>query len=131
VDQKRRQLAYTSILSPVRGIARRGAITTGDWVHGGNANPSVLATITQLTPSTVVFSIPTDVPRLLERVRQVPVEAWTPDNTTRIATGRLIAADSPIEIDTTTGTASLKALFDNDDNALVPNQAVNIRLLLN
>ena len=57
-----------------------------------------------------------------------PVEAWNRDMTVKIATGRLTAVDN--QIDATTGTAKLKAVFDNKDGALFPNQFVNVRLLL-
>jgi multidrug efflux system membrane fusion protein len=57
------------------------------------------------------------------------VEAWSRDETRKIAVGRLTAVDN--QIDPTTGTPRLKAVFDNNDGALFPNQFVNIRLFLN
>ena len=57
------------------------------------------------------------------------VEAWNRDNSVKLATGRLIAVDN--QIDAETGTAKLKAEFDNKDSALFPNQFVNVRLFLN
>jgi membrane fusion protein, multidrug efflux system len=89
--------------------------------------------IAQLQPVAVLFTIPEDmipeVRALLSRGSPVTVEAWNRDNSDRLATGRLIVADN--QIDNTTGTVKLKAIFDNTDNALYPNQFVNVRLLLN
>ena len=56
------------------------------------------------------------------------VEAYSRDDTTKLATGKLLTIDN--QIDQTTGTGKLKAMFDNSDNALWPNQFVNVRLLL-
>ena len=71
-------------------------------------------------------------PQVLARLRNgsnAIVEAWGHDDLVKLATGHLVAADN--QIDTTTGTIKLKALFDNTDNALFPNQFVNVRLLPN
>ena len=59
--------------------------------------------------------------------RSVRVEAWNRDNTIKLATGRLTSVDNQIDLET--GTAKLKAVFDNKDEALFPNQFVNVRLL--
>jgi multidrug efflux pump subunit AcrA (membrane-fusion protein) len=61
-------------------------------------------------------------------IRDVPVEAWNRDQTVRLGTGRLTAVDN--QIDQTTGTATLKAVFDNKDEALFPNQLVSARVLI-
>ena len=65
---------------------------------------------------------------LLRKGATVPVEAWARDNSVRLATGVLTATDN--QIDTTTGTLRLKAVFDNRDHALFPNQFVNVRLFI-
>jgi len=89
--------------------------------------------ITQLQPIAVLFNIPEDnLPAVGARLREgtsVPVEAWNRDNTVRFATGRLTAVDN--QIDQATGMAKLKAVFANKDDALFPNQFVNVRLLVN
>jgi multidrug efflux system membrane fusion protein len=81
----------------------------------------------------VVFTLTEDrLPQVLPRLRKgvnVPVEAWNRDYTKKLATGRLTAADN--QIDTTTGTLKLKAMFENKGGELFPNQFVNVRLLLN
>jgi membrane fusion protein, multidrug efflux system len=79
-----------------------------------------------------VFSLPQDVvPQVRARLREsagVPVEAWNRDQTVKLGTGRLTAVDN--QIDQTTGAATLKAVFDNKDEALFPNQLVSARVLM-
>ena len=87
--------------------------------------------ITQVEPISVLFSIPEDnlgdVLRKLHAGRELRVEAWDHDDTKMIADGVLLTADN--QIDQSTGTSKLKAIFDNKNNALYPNQFVNVRLL--
>jgi multidrug efflux pump subunit AcrA (membrane-fusion protein) len=128
VDNIRLQLNYAQVRSPIAGIAGLRMIEPGNLVHAGDA----LVVITQLQPIAVIFSIPEDaLPEVLARQREgasLPAEAWDRNNTAKLATGRLTAVDNMI--DATTGTAKLKATFDNKDGALFPNQFVNVRLLL-
>jgi multidrug efflux pump subunit AcrA (membrane-fusion protein) len=128
VELAKLQLAYASIRSPITGVAGLRMIDPGNFVHAGDA----IVTITQLQPIAVMFSIPEDaVPEVLAREKEgasLPVEAWNRDNTVRIATGRLTAVDNLI--DTATGAAKLKAVFDNKDGRLFPNQFVNVRMLM-
>jgi multidrug efflux system membrane fusion protein len=88
--------------------------------------------ITKLQPITVVFSIPEDdLPKVLSKYQageKIQALAFDREGTKQIATGSLLAVDS--QIDQTTGTVKLKAIFDNTDNALFPNQFVNIHLLV-
>jgi membrane fusion protein, multidrug efflux system len=81
----------------------------------------------------VIFTLLEDrLPQVLPRLRKgvnVPVEAWNRYNTKKLATGRLTAIDN--KIDPETGTFKLKAMFDNQNGELFPNQFVNVRLLLN
>ena len=97
-------------------------------VQTGDTNG--LAVITQLQPITVVFSVPQDnLPAVLKRLRTkeiLPVYAYSQDGKTLLATGKLHAVDN--QIDTTTGTVKMKALFENKDNGLFPNQFVNVRM---
>jgi multidrug efflux system membrane fusion protein len=98
-------------------------------VHATDTNP--LLVITQLQPIAVVFTLPEDaLPRVSQHMRGGPltVEAYSRDDATKVATGKLLTIDN--QIDQTTGTGKLKALFDNSDNALWPNQFVNAHLLL-
>ena len=91
-----------------------------------------LAVITKLQPITVVFSIPEDnLPQVLSKYQagvKLVAEAFNREETKKIATGSLLAVDS--QIDPTTGTVKMKAIFDNTDYALFPNQFVNIHLLV-
>jgi multidrug efflux system membrane fusion protein len=86
--------------------------------------------ITQLQPIQVQFTIPEDsLQPVLKKMRagvQLPVDAWSRDNATKLASGVFTTVDN--QIDNTTGTAKLKAVFKNDDYALFPQQFVNIRL---
>src|SRR5215813_14888728 len=95
------------------------------------ADPNGMVVITQLQPISVLFSIPEDnLGDVLRKIRagaQLHVEAWDHDDMKKLADGVLLTADN--QIDTTTGTSKLKAVFDNKNNLLYPNQFVNVRLL--
>jgi multidrug efflux system membrane fusion protein len=88
--------------------------------------------ITQLQPISVIFSIPEDnLPSVLAKLRagqRTPVEAFNREQSKKIADGYLLTVDN--QIDPTTGTVRLKAIFPNKGNELFPNQFVNARLLL-
>jgi multidrug efflux system membrane fusion protein len=87
--------------------------------------------LTQLQPIAVIFTLPEDeLPRVAQRMRQgtLEVDAFSRDDQTKLAAGKLLTIDN--QIDPTTGTAKLKAVFDNRDNRLWPNQFVNADLLL-
>ena len=127
-DEAKLQLAYTQIASPITGVAGLLQVDPGNIVHA--SDPNGIVVINQLQPISVLFQIQEDnVPEMLARLREsanVPVEAWSRDMRTRLATGRLAGADN--QIDTTTGTLKFKAVFENKDRALFPNQFVNVRL---
>jgi RND family efflux transporter MFP subunit len=131
VDDAKRQLTYTQITSPITGVAGLRLIDPGNIVHASDATGIVI--IKQLQPIAVLFTIPEDsLPEVRARLSQAsgpPVEAWDRTNATKIAAGRLTAVDN--QIDQQTGTATLKAVFDNKDGALFPNEFVNVRMLLN
>jgi membrane fusion protein, multidrug efflux system len=99
-------------------------------VHASDANELVV--ITQLQPITVVFAVPEDnLPEILKNVKtgqKLPVEAYDREQKRRLATGALQSIDN--QIDPSTGTVKLKAVFANSDNELFPNQFVNARLLV-
>jgi multidrug efflux system membrane fusion protein len=128
VAEAKRLLAYTQVRAPISGVAGFRKVDAGNFVHAGDT----LLVITQRDPIAVVASISEDdLPRvhmLLGSGATPVVEAWNRGNTERLATGRLTAVDNAI--DPATGTIKLKALFDNTDGALFPNQFVNVRLLL-
>jgi membrane fusion protein, multidrug efflux system len=122
-------LVYTHIIAPVTGRVGLRQVDQGNYVTPGDANGIVL--INQLQPITVIFSIPEDnVSAVMKRVQSgaaLPVEAFDKPNVTKIADGKLLTVDNSIDI--TTGTIKLRALFENTDSALYPNQFVNIQLL--
>ena len=123
-------LGYTRIVAPVSGLAGLRQVDIGNFVSAGQTAGVVV--ITQLEPMSVLFTIPEnnigDVVSQMKAGRALTVTALNHDKTKVLATGRLTAVDS--EIDTTTGTVKLRALFDNADGALFPNQFVNVRLLV-
>jgi multidrug efflux system membrane fusion protein len=124
-------LSYCKITSPVAGKVGLRQIDVGNDVQAGTTPQIVI--VTELQPMSVVFTLPEDdVSAVAERLRagaKLPVEAYDRSRTIRIASGTLATLDN--EIDPTTGTVKLRALFDNSDNRLFPSQFVNIRLLVN
>src|SRR5207247_7997394 len=123
------QITYSGITAPISGQIGLRLVDEGNIVRA--ADPGGLIVITQLEPISVLFSIPEDnlgdVLRKLHAGRELRVEAWDHDDTKKIADGVLLTADN--QIDSSTGTSKLKAIFDNKNNALYPNQFVNVRLL--
>jgi len=123
------QLTYARITAPISGRLGLRLVDPGNVVHASDANGLVV--ITRLQPITVVFAIPQDsLPGVLARMReggQIPVEAFGREDTTRLASGRLLAVDN--QIDPATGTVKLKAEFPNGDGRLFPQQFVNVRML--
>ena len=130
VANARLQLEYTRVTAPTSGRIGLRQVDPGNQVHASDANG--LASIAQLQPTTVVFAVPeANLPAINRRVgahEAIPVEAWDREQTHHLANGRLLTTDN--QIDPATGTIRIKAGFANRDNALFPNQFVNIRLLL-
>lgn len=123
-------LSFCQIVSPLTGRIGLQQVNAGNIVHAADATG--IAVITQLQPINVLFSLPEqDLQQVLKKLYagiKLQAEAYDRNNTTKIATGTLQAVDN--EIDQTTGTSKLKAVFPNEDNALFPNQFVNVKLLL-
>ncbi|HEX3684484.1 MAG TPA: MdtA/MuxA family multidrug efflux RND transporter periplasmic adaptor subunit [Bryobacteraceae bacterium] len=130
IDNAKLNLTYTKITAPISGRIGLRLVDEGNMIHATDANG--LAVITQLQPIAVLFSIPEDqLPPVLTKLRQnatMRAEAYDRDARNKLAEGTLLTVDN--EIDTTTGTSRLKAVFPNSDYALFPNQFVNIRLWL-
>jgi membrane fusion protein, multidrug efflux system len=130
VDSAKLQLDYCRITAPIDGRVGLRLIDPGNMVHA--TDTTGLFVVTQVEPIAVVFTIPEDsLPGVVDRTRRgatLNVDAFNRDGTARLAGGRLLTVDN--QIDPTTGTVKLKALFDNKDQALFPNQFVNARLLL-
>jgi multidrug efflux system membrane fusion protein len=130
IDNAKLQLTYAKVTAPITGVLGLRLVDPGNIVHAADATGMVV--ITQLQPIAVLFTIPEDsLPQVTQKLRagiQLPVDAYNRDNSKRLASGKLITLDN--QIDNTTGTSKLKAVFDNKDNALFPQQFVNIRLLV-
>ncbi len=128
VDEARLQLDHTRVLAPLTGRIGLRRVDAGNLVRAGDADG--LAVITQMQPISVVFSVPeTQVAPIREALRagrELPVEAWDRAERVRLAAGSLVALDN--QIDVATGTLRLRARFANEDEALFPNQFVNVRL---
>ena len=124
------QLIYTRITAPVSGRVGLRLVDPGNFVQTTDTNGLVV--ITQLQPITVIFTIPEDnIPSVLDKLKRgarLAVEAYDRALQHRIATGYLLTIDN--QVDPTTGTVKLRAVFPNQDNALFPNQFVNARLLV-
>lgn len=130
VDEARLQLQYTRIVAPITGRVGLRTVDAGNLVSGGDEDG--IATIVQTRPISVLFSVPENaLAAVIDAVRRDPdltVQAWDREERNVLATGRLSSLDN--RIDTETGTLRLRALFDNGDGALFPNQFVNARLQL-
>src|SRR5215469_11056355 len=130
IDNAKLQLTYARITSPISGRVGLRLVDPGNIVHATDSNGLVI--ITQLQPISVIFTLPQDqLPQVFEKIHkgaQMGVEAYDRDNTQKIASGKLLTIDN--QIDTTTGTYKLKAVFDNENNLLFPNQFVNTHLLV-
>lgn len=124
------QLAYTRITAPISGRVGLRLVDPGNVVQTTDITGIVV--ITQLQPIAVIFTIPEDnIPSVLARLNAgtpLPVEAYDRADRQKLATGSLLTLDN--EIDQTTGTVRLKAVFPNTDDHLFPNQFVNARLQL-
>jgi multidrug efflux system membrane fusion protein len=131
IEAARVNLAYCRITSPIDGVVGLRQVDPGNIVNAGQSNGLVV--ITQVHPIALIFTLPEDqLPKVQVAMRGsgkgLTVEAYDRTDSHLIAKGNLLTIDN--QIDTTTGTAKLKAVFDNADNTLFSNQFVNVRLVL-
>ena len=130
IDNAKLNLDYCHIVAPVAGRVGLRQVDEGNYVQPSDATGIVV--ITQMQPITVVFTLPEDdLPIVRKRLRAdatLSATAYDRSETTKLATGTLSTIDN--EIDTGTGTVKLRAQFDNRDEALFPNQFVNVSLLV-
>jgi multidrug efflux system membrane fusion protein len=120
---------YCHITAPITGRIGLRQVDPGNMVHAADTTPMFV--ITQLQPIAVLFTLPEDnLQSVSQHMKQgtLQVDAYSRDNQTKLTSGKLLTIDN--EIDQTTGTGRLKAVFANKDDSLWPNQFVNIRLLL-
>jgi len=130
IDNAKLQLVYSRITAPISGRVGLRLVDIGNIVHA--TDTTGLLVITQLQPISVIFTLPQDqLQQVLVKIRGggvLPVQAYDRDDTTKIADGKLATIDN--QIDPTTGTYKLKAIFSNDNNVLFPNQFVNVHMLV-
>ncbi|EKE75558.1 HlyD family secretion protein [Oceanibaculum indicum P24] len=128
VDNAKLQLSYTKITAPIGGRLGLRRIDAGNLIASGDTEG--LVTITQTQPIAVQFTVPevqlADVRAAHRAGRLLAVEAWDRSERQMLAEGVLTTLDNQIDI--ATGTLRLKAQFENEDDALFPNQFVNVRL---
>lgn len=128
IDAARLNLTYAHITAPITGRVGLRLVDLGNYVQAGDTTG--VASITQMQPMTVVFTLPEDdiptVMKLYNDGAELAATAYDRAQSTKLAAGHVIAVDNAV--DTTTGTVKLKAQFDNDDGALFPNQFVNVDL---
>jgi len=123
-------LDYATIKAPIDGRVGLRLVDPGNIVTAASGTPLVV--ITQLQPITVIFSVAEDylpqIQKQLHQAHKMTVDAFDRNQQTKLASGTLLTLDN--QIDTTTGTVKLKAIFANSDVSLFPNQFVNARLLV-
>jgi multidrug efflux system membrane fusion protein len=121
---------YCHILSPLDGRVGLRQVDQGNYVTPGDTNGLVV--ITELQPISVLFTVPEDnlqtIAKRLQDGAALPASAYDRSGAGKIADGTLSTFDS--QIDSTTGTIKLRALFPNEPRTLYPNQFVNVRLLV-
>lgn len=124
------QVAFCHLTAPISGRVGLRLVDPGNVVQANSTNPLVV--ITQIDPITVVFTIAEDnVGQVMAQMRHgkaLQVTAYDRGNESKIATGKLQTLDN--QIDTTTGTVKLRALFLNKNDVLFPNLFVNTKLLV-
>jgi len=129
IEAAQLQLDWCSIHSPISGKIGLRLVDPGNII---TANTTNLVIINQLQPIAVYFTLPeAQLPQVLGKLasnKRLLVEAYDQSDTQKLGAGYLLTADN--QIDTTTGTGKLKAVFDNANSALFPNQFVNIHLIL-
>jgi multidrug efflux system membrane fusion protein len=129
IDSARLNLTYSQVTAPLSGRVGLRLVDPGNVVSAGSTTGLVV--ITQIEPIAVVFTLPEDTLRtVLPPIRAgaaLPVDAFDRSGATHLAHGTVLTLDN--EIDQSTGTVRVKAVFDNHDRALFPEQFVNVQLL--
>jgi multidrug efflux system membrane fusion protein len=130
IAQFRLDLIYCHITSPVSGRVGLRLVDPGNFVTASSSTGIVI--ITTMKPTTVEFTVAqNDLAKVIQRFNAgttLPVAAYSSDNTRKIATGALYAISN--QMTTSTGTVTLRATFPNDDEALFPNEFVNVEVLV-
>jgi multidrug efflux system membrane fusion protein len=129
IETAQLQLDWCSIQSPIDGRIGLRLVDPGNII---TANSTNLVIINQFQPIAVYFTLPeNELPQVLHKLaadKRLLVDAYDRSDQVKLASGYLLTGDN--QIDTTTGTEKLKAVFSNGDQSLFPNQFVNIHLVL-
>lgn len=124
------QLTWSRVTAPIDGRVGLKQVDIGNQISTGDTNGIVV--LTQTHPIDLVFTLPeSDIATVIKAQKAgqtLSVEAWDRTNAIKLSSGKLLSLDN--QIDATTGTIKLKARFDNQDDALFPNQFVNARMLV-
>jgi multidrug efflux system membrane fusion protein len=130
VDNAKINLIYCHITSPIDGRVGLRLVDPGNIVQANST--TALVVVTQLQPITVIFSVAEDyltqIQQQMRHGQKLKVDALDRTQLKTLASGSLLTLDN--QVDTTTGTVKLKAIFDNKNAALFPNQFVNAKLLV-
>jgi multidrug efflux system membrane fusion protein len=130
VESAQVNLDYCHIVSPVDGVVGLRQVDEGNYVQ--TSDSSGLVVIAQIDPMTVIFTVTEDdISKVTARLTPgavLPVTVYDRTNSTEITQGKLGSVDN--QVDTSTGTVKLRAVFDNRDRKLFPNQFVNAKLLV-
>src|SRR5438477_7736644 len=129
ISSAQTQLGYTAIKSPISGVAGLRQVDVGNIVNA--ATQTGIGTIAQIEPIAVIFTAPEDqLPYINEAQRDHPLKviALTADGKKSLSEGSLSVVNN--QVDATSGTIRLKAVFENKDHALWPGQSVSTRLLV-
>jgi multidrug efflux system membrane fusion protein len=131
IDTQKLNLVYCHITAPVTGRVGLRQVDPGNYVTPTSLTTGIVV-LTQLEPISVIFTVPEDsLPQVMKQFHgSTPLQAVAFDRAglTKIDTGKLSTVDN--QIDTTTGTVKMRAVFDNKSDTLFPNQFVNIQLLV-
>lgn len=128
IDTAQLNLTYCHITSPITGWAGLRLVDQGNMVHASDSNGLVV--ITQTQPIAVIATLPErDIPQLMKRMQtQPPPEVDAYENRKKLATGSVLAVDN--QVDLSSGTFKVKAIFSNENNALFPNQYLDVNVLV-
>jgi multidrug efflux system membrane fusion protein len=129
IDNQKLQLSYCKIAAPLTGRVGLRLVDQGNMIRA--ADPNGLVVITQVQPIAALFTLPEDnLTEVIQHMKseQLAIEAYSRDDQTKLASGKLVTIDN--QIDPSTGTVRFKGEFENRDLSLWPNQFINVRLML-
>jgi membrane fusion protein, multidrug efflux system len=129
ISNAQTQLDYTTIKAPISGVVGLRQVDVGNIVNA--STQTGIVTITQIEPIAVIFTAPEEqLPDIKDAQGATPLKtiAITTDGKRPLAQGTLSVVNN--QVDSTSGTIRLKAVFENKDHALWPGQSVSTRLLV-